>query len=220
MHVVQVQDIVREYSCRFCKDLVRPLQLARVTVALYPSVGDVVSISAHLGASPGSPGELAATAGRPVVPLPASQRSAGCHCYVHTLHEPQLLPLSQRHRDHQCRQRPQHVDYMATKRWHMVEPIHPAATGNVSAAPRSSGFWRMMLLPFVLLSTSGYLARHERCLPCSVKAWHGERARRRHGGRLCLAEEGQHVHGYEAATVLMHEDGGVRAWRRFADHLG
>ena len=46
----QVQDIVREYSHRFCKDLVRPLQLARVTVALYPSVGDVVSISAHLGA--------------------------------------------------------------------------------------------------------------------------------------------------------------------------
>ena len=49
---MQVQDIVREYSCRFCKDLVRPLQLARVTVALYPSVGDVVSISAHLGAVP------------------------------------------------------------------------------------------------------------------------------------------------------------------------
>ncbi len=48
---LQVQDIVREYSQRFCKDLVRPLQLARVTVALYPSVGDVVSISAHLGAS-------------------------------------------------------------------------------------------------------------------------------------------------------------------------
>ena len=46
---MQVQDIVREYSHRFCRDLVRPLQLARVTVALYPSVGDVVSISAHLG---------------------------------------------------------------------------------------------------------------------------------------------------------------------------
>ena len=48
--LTQVQDIVREYSHRFCKDLVRPLQMARITVALYPSVGDVVSISAHLGA--------------------------------------------------------------------------------------------------------------------------------------------------------------------------
>ena len=50
LSLLQVQDIVREYSHRFCRDLVRPLQLARIMVALYPSVGDVVSISAHLGA--------------------------------------------------------------------------------------------------------------------------------------------------------------------------
>ena len=46
---MQVQDIVREYSYKFCKDLVRPLQQARVLVGLYPSVCDVVSISAQLG---------------------------------------------------------------------------------------------------------------------------------------------------------------------------
>ncbi len=81
----------------------RPLQLARVTVALYPSVGDVVSISAHLGACVrvarvcGSCGQAKVSIGSELISMTASlsfTTGTRCGLQVHIVRKPQQLLLA------------------------------------------------------------------------------------------------------------------------------